>query len=50
VLLAAGVGAVVGLSLDPQPAFAGSLFTLFILGAILSSWVGVGLSMARPTR
>lgn len=50
ILLLTGLGAVIGMTMTPELAIGGSLFLIFVLGAILSSWVGIALSMVRPTR
>jgi hypothetical protein len=49
-MLAVGLGVVAGLIFAPEAKFIGSGITLFLVGAILSSWVGVALASARPTR
>jgi tetratricopeptide (TPR) repeat protein len=50
VLAVAGIVSLIGMSFDPEPAFTGPLFGLFLLGSIFSGWVANGLAMARPTR
>ena len=49
-LAAVGAGILVGMSMDPEPAFVGTFIGIFLLGSILSGWVANALVMARPTR
>jgi hypothetical protein len=49
-MIAIAVAILIGDKVAPDANFMGSLISLFLLGAILSSWVGNALAMARPTR
>ncbi len=50
VLCIAAVASLAGMSMTPEAAFAGPLFMIFLLAALLAPWAGNALAMARPTR